>query len=273
MTTVKSKSPLIWFGGKGIVADKIIKHFPEHKHYVEVFGGAAHIISAKTSSKDEVYNDIDNRVVNFLMVCRENKEQLKEDLLSLPYSRYLYEKWKKEDDSHLSDYERAIRFFYINRSAIVAGNSESARGTGWRHSIKAGANPARSYKGAVERIDDFVERMRGVMIENSDFREVIEKYDSENTLIYCDPPYINREKMYAGSFSKKDHIDLAEKLNNVKGKVILSYYDDPLLDDLYKGWRRETFETYKQVTSKKSVEKSEELLLFNFEDKGQMSLF
>lgn len=270
---IKSKSPLIWFGGKSIVADKIINHFPEHLNYIEVFGGAAHVISAKMPAKNEVYNDIDQNLVNFLMIAREYKEKLKEDLLSLPYSRYLYEKWKKEDMSHLSDYDRAVRFFYMNRSAIVAGNSESAKGTGWRHSIKSGANPARSYQGAVQRMDEFVERMRGVMIENLDFREVIDKYDSPNSLFYLDPPYLGREKMYAGCFSMRDHINLSEKLNKVKGKVILSYYDDPLLGDLYKGWRRETFETYKQVTSQKTVVKTEELLLFNFEKIGQITLF
>jgi len=38
------KSPIGWFGGKYYMANKIINIFPEHKIYVEVFGGAGHIL-------------------------------------------------------------------------------------------------------------------------------------------------------------------------------------------------------------------------------------
>ena len=41
----KIRSPLIWFGGKGKVADEIICRMPLHKVYVEPFGGAAHVMA------------------------------------------------------------------------------------------------------------------------------------------------------------------------------------------------------------------------------------
>lgn len=33
------KSPIGWIGGKSKLKKEIISLFPEHKHYVEVFGG------------------------------------------------------------------------------------------------------------------------------------------------------------------------------------------------------------------------------------------
>jgi DNA adenine methylase len=267
----KMKSPLIWFGGKGKVAQNIIKFFPEHKHYVEPFGGAAHVLAQKEPSYNEVYNDVDNLLVNFFLVLRSDPEKLTRELEVLPYSRQLYEKWRHEPMSELSDFEKAVRFFYLNRSGIVAGNGPGRFRTGWRHTIKAGANPAKSYKSACNILKDFAERIGGVMVEHLDFREIIRKYDSKETLFYVDPPYIGREKYYAGGFTEKDHRDLAEMLNGIEGKAIVSYYDDPLLLELYPKWNQETFEATKQVANGRN-EKAIELLLMNFNSQ-QMSMF
>lgn len=269
---MKTRSPLIWFGGKSKYADYIINKMPSHKVYVEPFGGAAHVIAQKSRINHEVYNDIDGIVVNFILQAIERKEDLIERLEALPYSRELYERWKKEELPR-DPFEKAVRFFYLNRSGISRGNANEVSNTGWRHSTKSGQNPAMGYLNACKLIDVFSERMRGVMIENQDFRTIIQKYDSEEVLFYVDPPYVGREKYYAGGFTEKDHIELAELLNKVKGKVILSYYEDPLIDRLYEGWTRDTFKAFRQVIGQKSSDiEAEELLLMNFED-NQLTLF
>lgn len=265
-----TRSPLIWFGGKSKVAHHIISKFPDHTCYVEPFGGAAHVIAQKPPVYSEVYNDIDGEVVNFLLMARNEPEKLKEACDSLPYSRGLYEKWKREEPPK-DDFEKAVRFFYVNRSGIAKGNSDSSfsTDTGWRHSREH--NTARTYRSACKVITDFSDRMKSVMIDNRDFREIFRVYDSPETLFYVDPPYIGREKYYAGGFTESDHRDLAKILNDVKGKVILSYYDDPLLRELYDNWNRETFQAARQVVNGNN-NKAEELLLMNF-DNGQMTLF
>lgn len=199
---MNSRSPLIWFGGKGKQADLIISKMPGHKVYVEPFGGAAHVISRKPRVNHEVYNDIDGIVVNFIMQSIENTDELIRRCSQLPYSRELYEKWKQEPLPE-DPLEKAVRFFYLNRSAISKGNSEEVPKTGWRHSTSSGQNPAMGYVNACKKIEAFAKRMQGVMIENRDFREIIEKYDSEEALFYVDPPYIGREKYYAGGFTEK----------------------------------------------------------------------
>lgn len=90
------RSPLIWFGGKGKTAHHIIGRMPPHSCYVEPFGGAAHVIAQKKPVPSEVYNDIDGEVVNFLMVAISESERLQEACDNLPYSRLIYEKWKRE---------------------------------------------------------------------------------------------------------------------------------------------------------------------------------
>jgi len=269
MTT---RSPLIWFGGKSKYAEYIISKFPAHKIYVEPFGGAAHVITQKPRIPHEVYNDIDGNVVNFLMHVREYPIRMMQDCLSIPYSRELYEKWKREPLPQ-NPYERAVRWFYLNRSGISKGNAEDVPNTGWRHKTQSGQNPAGGYITACKLFKPFAERLQGVMIEHDDFRRIITKYDSSDTLFYVDPPYVGREKYYAGGFTENDHRELADLLNNVKGKVVLSYYSDPLVSELYKDWNEEKFDAYKQVVGGDGLGcYAEELLLMNF-DNGQLTLF
>lgn len=267
-----TRSPLIWFGGKSKYAEHIISKFPQHRVYVEPFGGAAHVIAQKPRMTHEVYNDIDGNVVNFLMEVRKDPERMGKACESIPYSRQIYETWKKEPLPEQT-FERAVRFFYMNRSGISQGNAKEVASTGWRHSTRSGSNPATGYISACKLFESFADRMQGVMIENDDFKKIIAKYDDESALIYVDPPYVGREKYYAGGFTEQDHRDLAEMLNKAKGKVIISYYSDPLIKELYGDWYSETFEAYKQVVGGEGLgTEAEELLLMNF-DNGQMTLF
>ncbi|MEC0171680.1 DNA adenine methylase [Paenibacillus graminis] len=267
-----TRSPLIWFGGKSKYAEYIISRFPVHKKYVEPFGGAAHVIAQKPRITHEVYNDIDDNVVNFLMVNRKYPERLAKACISIPYSRAIFERWKREQLPS-DPFERAVRWFYMNRSAISKGNAEEVPQTGWRHSTVSGQNPANGYITACNLLKSFSDRMSGVMIEKEDFRVIIPKYDDEKTLFYVDPPYVGREKYYAGGFSEEDHRELAKLLKDVQGKVVLSYYEDPLIEELYSGWNREYFDAHRQVVGYETQDNStEELLLMNF-DNGQLTLF
>lgn len=268
---MKTRSPLIWFGGKGKVANEIIRRMPDHKVYVEPFGGAAHVLAQKPPASNEVFNDIDGELVNFLLVARGKPDKLARACETLPYSRQLYEEWR--DTLPPTDkFERAVRFFYLNRCGIAKGNGPKAYKTGWRHSTKAHQSPAKGYHAAVAALESFAWRMRYVQIDCRDFREVIQVYDSPETLFYVDPPYIGREKMYAGGFGEKDHRDLASMLGSIQGKAIVSYYADPLLNEIYTGWRIESFEANRQVVKHTGLStKTEELLIMNFD--LQPSLF
>lgn len=256
------RTPLIWFGGKSKIADDIIRLMPSHKVYVEPFGGGASILAAKTPSPFEVYNDIDGDVVNFLMVLREQPEVLEDACVTLPYSRQLYEEWKW-GDKPAGTFNQAVRWFYLNRSGIASGNNHKS---GWRHA-KTAHNPARSYRNACRWIGEFAGRMNDVQIECRDFRKVIQTYDSPDTLFYIDPPYVGREFRYKGGFTEQDHRDLAELLTRIQGKALISYYDDPLIDELYDGWHRTHIDTviYAQVQDAGTERvKARELLLMNY---------
>ena len=106
-----TRSPLIWFGGKSRSAEHIISRFPSHRKYVEPFGGAAHVITQKPRVTYEVYNDIDSNVVNFLLQNRTDPERMQRACETLPYSRSLFERWKRESLPE-DPSERAVRWFF-----------------------------------------------------------------------------------------------------------------------------------------------------------------
>lgn len=261
LNDARTASVLRWFGGKHILAKDIIPLFPEHHCYCEPFSGGAHVMMAKVPSRVEVFNDIDTNLVNFLMVLRERRDELIDALGSLPTSRYLFGMWQS---SPLPDdpFERAVRWFYILRQKIIPHNNQKS---GWRAGkIK---NTAVDYQNAVQKLYAFEQRFRRVMIECLDFREVIRRYDSLETLFYVDPPYVGREHFYKGGFSRQDHIDLARLLNKVKGKVLVTYYADPLIFELYRDWHVHQVDSYIGTVCKVGEAKKEgtEYIFMNYE--------
>lgn len=56
-------------------------------------------------------------------------------------------------------------------------------------------------------------------------------------------------------------------MNNIKGKAIISYCDNPLLDELYpkEKWRREYFKTTRQVVNGQN-NIAVEMLLMNYDN-------
>jgi DNA adenine methylase len=106
-------------------------------------------------------------------------------------------------------------------------------------------------------------------VENLDFQDVIEKYDSPTTYYYVDPPYWKTENYYSNhDFDREDHERLSNVLNKVQGKFSLSYYDFELLhkwfpEDSFR-WGKKEFA--KAAAAKKGTKQNmgEELLILNY---------
>jgi len=94
--------------------------------------------------------------------------------------------------------------------------------------------------GSVEGLDAIAGRLLRVQIEHDDALAVIRRYDSPDTLFYCDPPYPHESrgdsKAYRYEMSDADHITLAFFLKTTRGKVAVSGYHCELFDELYRGW-------------------------------------
>lgn len=231
-----------WYGGKYSHLDFLLPLLPKAKHFCDVFGGSAAVIVNREPSPVETYNDLDGEVVNFFKVLRNKPDELIKKIGLTPFSREEFQEAISPKEK-LSDVERARRFF-IKARQVRTGLAQTASFGRWANcklTSRAGMAGAISrWLGSVEGLPEIAQRLLRVQIEHDKAVNVIVRYDSEDTLFYCDPPYPHESrgdsKAYKYEMNDDEHRDLANILHKVKGKVALSGYHCKLMDELYGGW-------------------------------------
>ena len=243
---------LRYHGGKWRIAPWIMSYFPPHRVYVEPYGGAGSVLMRKPRSEAEIYNDLDDDVVNVFRVLRdpEMAGRLEELLYLTPYSRTEF--WTSYEPTE-DPVERARRT--IVRTTMSHGTTgRRAHRTGFRARCWAQRrNEAAGWVDVPDLIQGFVDRLRGVTIECRPALEVINQQDSPGTLFYVDPPYVLSTRSSIRSESEADgwrgyqhnmdddeHRELLGVLRNVQGMVVLSAYDNEIYKELLGDWHRES---------------------------------
>ncbi|HEY0062481.1 MAG TPA: DNA adenine methylase [Telluria sp.] len=237
---------LRYHGAKFRLAPWVMQFFPEHKCYVEPFGGAAGVLLQKERVYAEVYNDLDGAVVNFFTVLRDEKlrAQLLEALILTPYARTEFEQaWEPTDDS----IELARRLCI--RAQMGFGSAGATKGhTGFRIDTKREYGTAQhlwsTYPAAVAAAG---QRMTGVLIENRPAIDVMKAHDAPDTLHFVDPPYVHGTRVMTGSrrtykheLTDFDHVQLLDALLELDGCVVLCGYPSDLYQDKLIGWQMHT---------------------------------
>lgn len=238
-----------WYGGKYSHLDFILPLLPKAHHFCEPFAGSASVLLNREPSPVETLNDIDGDITNFFRVLRDHTEEFIEKLYLTPFSREEYKKAiLSRGRKDLDSVERA-RLFFIRAEQVRIGLAQTATLGRWawcKNTSRRGMSGAVSrWLNRIEALWAVAERLRRVQIENDDAFNVIKRYDSENTLFYCDPPYPHESRgdpnAYGYEMTEKDHERLSKLLHSVKGMVALSGYRCKLLDELYNDWIRVGF--------------------------------
>ena len=215
-------------GGKTTIAPWIIDYFPDHTVYVEPFGGSASVLVQKQKSNVEVYNDLNSDCVAFFEAVKSHPEELERWVENTPYSRELFETWmesfgkgERPDDT----VEQAGRFWFLT-AASFGGKIHQGNGT---FSIDRVENKPAHYgpikwqrKG--ENIQTIRDRFHHVQIEQLDYAELFDKYDSTEAFFYCDPPYVDvGDDYYQTEDGGFNHPRFCEELLDLDGKWLVSY--------------------------------------------------
>ncbi len=212
------KSPLIYIGGKSKLAKHIVAMIPAHVCYCEPFCGAAWVLFTKELSKVEVINDLDGELVTFWRVIQNHLEEFLRYYKFAVISRHIFDLEKKKRPETLTDIQRAVRYFYLQRLAF-GGLTDN------RHFA---ATPTRSANLPLSSVEEILLkvhwRIERVTIENLDACECIRRYDRPTTFFYIDPPYW-KVHGYAVKFEDKDFIRVRDVLQDIKGRFILSLND------------------------------------------------
>lgn len=251
---MKPTRPVLrWHGGKWLLAPWIIGHFPKHHTYVEPFGGAASVLLRKRRTYAEVYNDLDNEVVDLFRVLRDpsSAKRLEEMLRLTPFARGEFRSAYEPTDDVIERSRRLIvRSFMGFGSNAHASAEKGHRSTGFRaSSSRSGTTPAHDWRNYPDALLALVERLKAVVIESRPAIEVMAQHDRSDTLHYVDPPYMHETRaqgnkydlgwrMYRYELTDDQHAELLEYLRTVKGMVVLSGYPSPLYEDMLSDWMR-----------------------------------
>lgn len=251
-----TRPALRYLGGKWKLAPWLIAHFPEHRLYVEPFGGAGSVLLRKPRAFSEVYNDMDDEVVNLFTVLRDEAlaPRLVQAVALTPYARTEYEGAFQTTDEPV---ERARRL--VVRSYMGHGSNASNinRNTGFRAAMVNGdrALPALDWSSLPPALEQVAGRFVGVVVERRPALQVIDRYDVAECLIYADPPYLHETRSgkriggalycaYPHEMTDADHEELLERLQACAAMVVLSGYPNELYDERLQGWARKEFDTH-----------------------------
>ena len=266
-------TPFTYIGGKAVTGKKICEHLPTHlPTYIEPFFGAGGIFFRRPKAPTEYINDINGTIINFYEMLRDYPQELQERCEYSPYSRQLYYQVinlpEIEANSKENKIELAWRFWIKARQ----GRSASDK-SGWRHSEKGNrpySNNATSTAKRCSReyFNAIHERLKGVTIDNRDAITVIERCNRHNqSLLYCDPPYIRStrfDKLYTHEYDDEDHIELLKTIRQFNGLVAISGYAHEIYDEILHDWRRIQFRAPASASKKKKS--NTEVLWMNYDE-------
>lgn len=271
------KTFIPWMGGKQAIASEILSFFPEqYEKYVEVFGGGASVLFAKKPSENfEVYNDFNGNLVNLFQVIRDKPIAFLDSLHIFPLnSRQEFYELQQLIKGKICLDDYIINELDIAKSVLTeedyfeikelletrANNRDVQRAVQYYKLIRYSyGNQGRSFSckpinlaSTLYTIINCSERLKNVIIENKDFKEIIPLYDREKTFFYLDPPYYNAEMKYEVKFD--EHEALKQVLSDISGRFLLSYNDCKEVRSLYN--------EYSMIEIKRN-----NTLLFRYEDR------
>lgn len=227
-----------WAGGKGKQLNDLLPLIPQTKIYVEPFGGGCSVLLNKERSEIEVYNDLDDALVNLFETIRDPDRMARFSALVdlMPYSRVAFEQCLSFEGIR-DPVQRAVAFYTVLGQSI-SGKRLARKGDWARGRLD---NLASRWFAKQDKLVQIHERVKGIQIECRDAIDILQEWDTDDTTFYCDPPYIldtrNKKKYYAVEPGDDYHRQLVDVLLQVRGGVVLSGYDHPIyLRLLDEGW-------------------------------------
>jgi DNA adenine methylase len=272
--------PIIsYYGGKQRIASRIvdvIRTIP-HKVYVEPFAGGAAVLFKKDKPSPnnlddyrECVNDRDERIVTLYRVCQEQKDELLHLLQHTPYSQSEHRKAHTILQAPHEHTPLRVAWAVVVQTRQSFGN---AIGKGWKTSTQS-ENIAKTWATYLDWLPVLLERFRGVYASCEDALRCIERWDSSETLFYCDPPYPGASQGHYSGYTTEDWRALCGALDACQGSYILSNY--PQLTEPASAQRRVEIDAVMSIESartRKHNARTEVLWICNRSRQRNQTLF
>lgn len=279
---------ITYFGSKSRIGKWIVEYYPtDVEVLVEPFSGAMWCffnmdLTRFPNLKTVVYNDFNQLNSNLFRCAREHKI-FHEELLKYECQQYgvintppeykeMFIKFQKEvfdKDLKLTNepnFEIGAKYAYVLSQTFSGMKPQTSSYIDLKGKYRS------KFLSFVNKFNNinYIEHLNKItFVENNDFQNIIEKYDSDTTFFYLDPPYKERETQYSKhNFVEDTHERLMNVLKNVRGKWCLSYYDFPELSIWYPKetyrWVAKDFKKASGASKGKNQSTGTELLIMNY---------
>ncbi len=265
------KSPLRYPGGKQKAITQIARCIPHHfQEFREPFVGGGAVLFHVLRNHPQMpcwINDLNSELYCFWATVQTNLTELVWRVQQIKNKshdgRMLFKELVTTDPSSLSDLERAVRFFVLNRITF-SGTIESG-------GYSQASFTDRFTESAIKRLGALAGWFNYTQITNLDYSDLLEA-DGEDVFIFLDPPYLS--KTHSRLYGKKgalhikfDHHRFAETVKQCRHKWLITYDDCPEIRAnfadyyIYEWELQYGMNNYKQANAKKG----KELFITNFD--------
>ncbi len=262
--TLMIKSPLRYPGGKSRAVQRMLHLVPKSfNEYREPFvGGGSFFIFLRQKYPDIKMwiNDLNTELYCFWKCAQQDSIRLAREVMRIkeerPDGRELFYELLGMDTSRMNEFERAVRFFVLNRitfSGVVEAGGYSE-----------GAFTGRFTNSSIERLSLLGKILEGVKITNLDYKELLQDGD-QRVFTFLDPPYFvaTKSRLYGKNgvlHEVFDHLEFAEQMKKCRHSWLITYDDSPEIRQnfqfayMYRWELQYGMNNYKQGRAEKGAE-------------------
>ena len=264
------QSPLRYPGGKTraiqLIKDFIPASFDEYRE--PFIGGGSFFVFLRQMYPDMKFwiNDLNSELYYFWKYAQIDSEKLAHEVLTVRNrnrdGRSLFDGLVSMQASKLTELERAVRFFVLNRitfSGLVEAGGYSQQ-----------AFEGRFTESAIERVAALGEILQGVKITNLDYRKVL-MGGNKTVFTFLDPPYLKatKSRLYGRNgilHTDFNHDEFAKAMKDCDHSWLITYDDSPEIRknfrfaNVYEWELQYGMNNYKQG----KAEKGKELFICNY---------
>lgn len=218
------KSPMNYMGNKYKLLSQIVPLFPDNVNiFVDMFCGGLDV-SLNVEANKKICNDKESHIIDFYSnIQSQTGEEVHNKLLEI-VEKYKLDMTNAEGYNSLrSDYNKENNWVLFYSLIAHSFNHQIRYNTKGEFNMPFGKNRSCYNKSLQSRLKDFVDRVDNKFnFSNLDFRALDLDSLTDNSFVYCDPPYIITTATYNenGGWTEKDERDLLNLLDKLHEKGI-----------------------------------------------------
>lgn len=214
----------------------IISEFPENYQdmiYCEPFCGCCSVFFKKEPSKISILNDFNLGIYTLIKTLQNNENYFFNKLKKIKFNKSTFKK-EIEKKTFKNDIEYAVNQYVVHRMSRAG----LCKTYSWSVSKKNQGDLC-SWNTSVDNLQKISEKLNGVFLYNKSPQEIVQNFNCDNVLLYCNMPcYFGNKSIrtaYKQEMDEKEHTEFSKLLLKFNGKIIIHNLESNLYKKLYKG--------------------------------------